>query len=126
MNIYENCDLQKQPSRGVFKGELHFNYIFLYFVLIGLEWDSTNLFTKMNFLFLPKLTFQHPFTQDIYMTFCLLTWTYFNDVNQGRNILINSELKESFLWAGTRKMKQNWGRQKKHGKKKITAMKVRL
>ena len=103
MNIYENCDLQKQPSRGVLKGELHFNYIFLYFVLIGLEWDSTNLFTKMNFLFLPKLTFQHPFTQDIYMTFCLLTWTYFNDVNQGRNILINSELKRIFFMSRDKK-----------------------
>ena len=37
------------------------------------------------------------------MTFYLLTWTHFNDVNGGRNILINSELKESFLWAATRK-----------------------
>ena len=30
------------------KGELHSNYIFLYFALIGLEWDSITLFTKMN------------------------------------------------------------------------------
>ena len=41
------------------KGELNSNYIFLYFVLIGLEWDSINLFTKMNFFVLPKLSFQH-------------------------------------------------------------------
>ena len=27
------------------KGELHSNYIFLHFALIGLEWDSTTLFT---------------------------------------------------------------------------------
>ena len=33
------------------KRELHPNYIFLYFVLIGLEWDSINLFAKMNFFF---------------------------------------------------------------------------
>ena len=71
MNIYENCDLQKQPSRGVFKGELHFNYIFLYFVLIGLEWDSTTRFTNMNF-FLPKLTFPHHLHK-LYMAFYLLT-----------------------------------------------------
>ena len=41
------------------KGELHSNYIFLYFVLFGLEWDSVNLFTRMNFFFLAKLTFEH-------------------------------------------------------------------
>ena len=29
----------------LFEGELHSNYIFLYFVLIGLEWDSITLFT---------------------------------------------------------------------------------
>ena len=62
-----------------FKGELHSNFIFLYFVLIGLEWDSINLFTKMNF-FSSKTHISAPFTQDIYMTFYLLTLTYFNDV----------------------------------------------
>ena len=62
------------------KGELHLNYIFLHFALIGLEWDSITLSTKMNFFFqnsnLHKIY--------IYMTFCLLTWTYFNDVNGGQ------------------------------------------
>ena len=33
------------------KGELHSEYIFLHFALIGLEWDSITLFTKMNFFF---------------------------------------------------------------------------
>ena len=37
------------------------------------------------------------------MAFYLLVWTYFNDVNVGRNILMNSELKECFLGAVTRK-----------------------
>ena len=69
------------------KGELHSNYIFLYFVLFGLEWDSVNLFRRMNFFFLPKLTFEHHLHKT-YMTFYLLTWTYFNDVNGGRNILM--------------------------------------
>ena len=45
------------------KGKLHSNYIFLYFVLIGLEWDSINLFTKMNFF--SKTHIPAPFTQDI-------------------------------------------------------------
>ena len=54
------------------KGELHSNYIFRYFALIGLEWDSLNLFTKMNF-FPPKTHISAPFTQDIYMTSYLLT-----------------------------------------------------
>ena len=33
------------------------------------------------------------------MPFCLLTWTYFNDINGGKNI----NLKESFLWVATKK-----------------------
>ena len=41
---------------SLIKGELHSDYIFLYFVLIGLEWDSINLST--NFFFLSNLTFQ--------------------------------------------------------------------
>ena len=56
----------------LFKGELHSNYNFFYFVLIGLEWDSISLFTKMNF-FLPKRKIPIPLTQDIYMAFYLLT-----------------------------------------------------
>ena len=47
----------------LFEGELHSDYIFLYFVLIGLEWDSITLFTKMRFFF-----FQNsPFTQYTYI-----------------------------------------------------------
>ena len=42
-----------------FKGELHCNYIFLHFAIIGLEWYSITLFTRINIFFLPKLTFQH-------------------------------------------------------------------
>ena len=84
------------------KGELQSNYIFLYFVLIGLEWDSINLFTKMNFFF-SKTHISAPFTQDIYMTFYWLTWTYFNDVNGGRNILINSQLKRILFMSSDKK-----------------------
>ena len=67
MNIYENCDLQKQPSRRVLKGELHFNYIFLYFVLIGLEWDSTNLIYKNELFVSSKTHISAPiYTRHIY------------------------------------------------------------
>ena len=72
--------------------------IFLHFVLIGLEWDSITLFTKMNYFFLPKLTFQHHLNK-IYMAFYSLTWRYFNDVNGCKNL----NLKGSFLWVATRK-----------------------
>ena len=41
-----------------FKGKLHSNYIFLPFALIGLEWNSITLFTKMSFSI--------PLKQDIY------------------------------------------------------------
>ena len=65
-----------------------------------------------------------PFTQDIYMTFYLRT--YFNDVNGGRNILINSQLKRSFLWAATIKIETKLRKTEKTWKKKITAMKVKM
>ena len=41
------------------KGELHSDYIFTYFTLIGLKEDSLTLFIKTNFFLLPKLRFQH-------------------------------------------------------------------
>ena len=65
MHLMSSDFLQLMPLQNSifitaeFKGELHSNYIFLYFVLIDLEWDSINLFTKMNVFFFPKLTFQH-------------------------------------------------------------------
>ena len=52
-----------------FKGELHSNYIFLYFVLIGLEWDSITLFTKMNFFFFQNSHFNTTYTRYKYTAF---------------------------------------------------------
>ena len=37
------------------------------------------------------------------MAFYLLTWTYFNDVNEGRNILINSQLKKIIFMSNGKK-----------------------
>ena len=51
---------------SLIKGELHSDYIFLYFVLIGLEWDSINLFTKMNFFFFQNSHFSTIYTRHIY------------------------------------------------------------
>ena len=100
------------------KRELHSNYIFLYFVLIGLECDSITLFTKINFFFF-KLTFQHHLHK-IYMVFYSLTWTYFNDVNGGRNILIQSQLKRILFmssdtkkWNKTEKDRKNMEKENK-------------
>ena len=59
--INSNTFLFFPLGNRLLRGELHSNYIILYFVLICIEWDSTNIFTKMNFFFLPKLTFQHHF-----------------------------------------------------------------
>ena len=108
----------------LFKGELHSNDIFLHFALIGLECDSITLFTKINFFCLLKLTLQHHLHK-IYMAFYLLTWTYFNDVNGGRNILINSQLKSTLFMNSD---KENWNKIEKANRKdmKITAMKVTL
>ena len=52
-----------------FKGELHSNYIFLHFVLIGLEWDSITLFTKMNFFFFQNSHFNTTYTRYKYTAF---------------------------------------------------------
>ena len=60
------------------------------------------------------------------MTFYLLTRTYINDVNGGRNILITLNLNESFLWTATRKNEKIMRKTEKTWKNKITAMKVRL
>ena len=82
-----------------------FILIFLHFVLIGLEWDSITLFTKMNFFFFKKSNFNTICTRYIY-GLLLLTWTYFNDVNGDRNILINSQLKR-ILFMNSDKTKWN-------------------
>ena len=49
------------------KGELHANYIFLHFALIGLEWDSITLFTKMNFFFFQNSHFNTIYTRYIWL-----------------------------------------------------------
>ena len=59
-------------STFLIKGELHSNYIFLYFILIGLEYYSVTLFKKTNIFFLSELTFQLHLHK-IYKAFYLLT-----------------------------------------------------
>ena len=110
---------------GIVKGELHSYYNSLYFTLIGLEQDFKTLFKKMNIFFSFKTHISTSFAQDIYGLFYLLAWSYFHDINVGRNILTNSQLKESFLLAATRKSKTKLRKtEKKTWKKKITTMKV--
>ena len=51
----------------------------------------------------------------ICMTFYLLRWTYFNDVNVGRNILTNSQLKRIlFMSSDKKKWNKTCERQKKN------------
>ena len=64
---------------------------------------------KNELFFLPKLTFQHHLNK-IYMAFYLLTWTYFNEVNGGKNL----NLKEFFSWVATKK----WNKTEKDRKNK--------
>ena len=52
------------------KGEFHSNYIFLHFALIGLEWDSITLFTKMNFFFFQNSHFNTICTRYIWPFIC--------------------------------------------------------
>ena len=69
LNSLSDQDVHNIFAHRKVKGELHSNYIFLRFALIGLEWDSTILFTKMNFFILPKLfsfLLSIPFANGIY------------------------------------------------------------
>ena len=66
--------------------------------------------------FLPKLTFQRHLHK-IYMAFYLLTWTNLNDVNEGRNILINSQLKR-ILFMSSDKKKWNKTEKDRNGMEK--------
>ena len=72
----------------------------------------------MNFFFLPKHTFLHHL-QKIYMACYLLTWTYFNDVNGGRNILINSQLQGILFISGGKKKWNKTEKDRKNMGKKI-------
>ena len=66
----------------VLKGEPHSNYIFLYFALIGLEWDSMTLFTKMNYFFSSSKTpISTPFAQYIYIYIYTYTHTHQKRIN---------------------------------------------
>ena len=69
-----------------------------------------------NELFSSKTHISAPFAQDIYMAFYLLTWTYLNDINGGRNILINSQLKRIlFVSSDKKKWNKTEKDRKKHG-----------
>ena len=70
-------------------------------------------FYKNEHFFSSKTHISAPFAQDIYMTFYLLTWTYFNDVNGGRNILINSQLKRILFMSSDKK---KWNKTEKDRK----------
>ena len=54
------------------------------------------------------------------MTFYLLIWSYFNDVNVGRNILINSELKRILFMSSDKKNETKLRKTEKMWKKKMT------
>ena len=68
---------------------------------------------KNELFFSSKTHISAPFTQGIYTTFYLLTWTFFNDVNGGRNILINSQLKRILFM---RSYKKKWNKTEKDSK----------
>ena len=67
----------------------------------------------MNIFSLSKLIFQLHLHK-IFKAFYLLTWIYFNDVNVGKNILIDSQLK-GILFISSEK--QKWNKTEKDGKK---------
>ena len=60
----------------------------------------------MNCFFFQNSHFSTIYTRYIFLAFYLLTWTYFHDVNGGRNIFINSQLKR-ILFRISDKKKSN-------------------
>ena len=82
-----------------------------------------NPFYKNELFFFQNLHLYTICTRYIYMTFHLLKWTYFNDVNGGKNILINSQLKRILFmssnkkkWNKTEKDRKNMEKEKNNDK----------
>ena len=73
---------------------------------------------KIELFFSSKIHISTLFTQDIYIAFYLLKWTYFNDVNGGRNILINSHFKRVLFISSGKKKQSKTEKDKKSWKKK--------
>ena len=95
-------------------------FTLIIFSLFHLNWPWIAFYNPIykNDFFLSKLFFLHHLYK-IYMAFYLLTWTYFNDVNGGRNILINSQLKRIlFMSSDKKKWNKTEKDRKKHGKRK--------
>ena len=95
-------------------------FTLIIFSLFHLNWPRIAFYNPIykNDFFLSKLFFLHHLYK-IYMAFYLLTWTYFNDVNGGRNILINSQLKRIlFMSSDKKKWNKTEKDRKKHGKRK--------
>ena len=82
------------------------NFTVIIFFFFCLNWPRMGLYKsiyKMDF-FSSKIHISAPFTQNIYMTFYLRTWKYFNDVKTGgRNILVNSQLKRILFMSSNKK-----------------------
>ena len=78
------------------KGELHSNKFVLYFALIGLEQDSITVY-KMIFFNSKTLTFQYHLHKALFTNMNI-----FNDVNVGRNSLINSQLKRILFMSSNK------------------------
>ena len=73
-------------------------FTLIIFSLFHLNWPRIAFYNPIykNDFFLSKLFLLHHLYK-IYMAFYLLTWTYFNEVIVGRNILIDSQVKRNLF-----------------------------
>ena len=113
-----------------FISNLKENFTLIIFFFLLSYWSRMAFYNpiyKYELFFLPKFTLEHHLHKIyiyIYMAFYWITWTYFNDVNGGRNILMNSQLKRILFMSSNQK---KWNKTEKDRKNmKITTMKVTL
>ena len=89
---------------NILQSRLKEKFTLIIFSLFHLNWPRIAFYNPIykNDFFLSKLFFLHHLYK-IYMAFYLLTWTYFNDVNGSRNILMNSQLKRILFMSSDKK-----------------------
>ena len=119
--------LPSLPPGKMREEKLKENFTLTIFCLFHLNWPRIGFYNPIykNVFFFSSIirTFLHHLHK-IYVAFYLLTWTYFNDVNGGRNILIISQLKKIIFISSDKKKWKKLRKTEKKRKKKIKTMEV--
>ena len=101
------------------------NFSLIIFSLFHLNWPRIGFYNPIykNYFFFFQNIFLHHLHK-LCMAFYLLTWTYFSDINGGRPILINSQLKRILFISSDQKKWSKTEKDRKTWKMKVKLMKV--